>query len=104
MQSGHRRFPQDIRLQYPTPLAPIASGLARLLEAGGAGPYPDGTDEEVQFLRHRAFTSTPRRVTRLLARLSTGKLASFLPLFVLTMSVGLGYCYGFLKYPPNQLD
>jgi len=58
----------------------------------------DATDKETEFLGELLFEAVPSRVSSFVRGPSLPKLAQFVMLFVLTATVGLGYCYGLVKW------
>ena len=61
---------------------------------------PGSTDEETAFLGDLLGRHAPRRLRELLRAPSLPALLQFVMLFVFTGVVGLGYLYGFRRYPP----
>jgi glycosyltransferase involved in cell wall biosynthesis len=61
---------------------------------------PGSTDEERGFLADLLFRFAPRRLSKLVRSPSVAELLQLVMLFVFTGVVGLGYLYGFRRYPP----
>jgi glycosyltransferase involved in cell wall biosynthesis len=59
---------------------------------------PEATGEEDEFLRQLLFVSTPRRLRALIATPDAAGVKQLVALYLLTLTVGLGYLYGIVAW------